>query len=78
VCHGFRLTKRDDYFWVSFDQPLLNRAVFLAAARAVLKNCSNLKLNHHREIRLAQIHVTPCMIVKILKISEGMLPFNCE
>jgi len=36
VCLGFRLRKREDYFWVDFDH-FFNRAVFLEAAGAVLK-----------------------------------------
>jgi len=41
VCHGFILTKRDDYFWVNF---------WIGAARAVSKIGSSLNPSHHQEI----------------------------
>jgi len=49
VCHGFKLTEQDDYFWVNlFDH--FNWALFLEAAGAVLKIGLSLKPNHHQEI----------------------------
>ncbi len=42
VCHGFRLMKQDDYFWVDFDH--------LDAAWAELQIGLSLKPNHHWEI----------------------------
>jgi len=49
VWHGFRLTKRDDYFLNQF-WPLLNQAVFWVATGAVCKIGLSLKPKHHWEI----------------------------
>ena len=46
VCHGFRITKRDYYFW-----PFLKKASFFMAAKTVAKMDSSLKPNHHNQIQ---------------------------
>jgi len=61
VKYGFRLTNR--LFWAQF-WPLLNRAVFLEAAGAVLKIGSSLKANHHWEIQ-SQICQTFCKTLRV-------------
>ena len=59
VCHRFRLTQQDDYFWVNFG-PFLKRVSFFEAAGAVLKIDLSLKPNHHVQFQLAQISETIC------------------
>jgi len=51
VCHGFRLTKCDDWFWVDFDHFWSNCQFFEAAGSAV-KIGSSLKPNQHMQIYL--------------------------
>jgi len=56
--HGFRLTKRDDYFGSILTT--FKSSSILEAAGAVLKIGLSLKLNHYRESLLDQICETLC------------------
>ena len=71
VCHGFRLTKLEDYF----ESPLttFEAIVTFEAARAVVEFDSSLKPNHHiknfSEVKLEQICETHC--TKCAKYSDS-------
>ena len=49
VCQGFRLTKQNDYFLITFDY-FLNEVSIFEAAGAVAKIDSSPKLNHHNQV----------------------------
>lgn len=49
VCHWFRLTSRENYFWVNFDQFWID-CRFFEAAGAVVKIVSSLKPNQRKQI----------------------------
>ena len=59
VCHGFRLTKRDDYFWVTFDH-FWSKHHFFEAAGALVEISSSLQSSNHNQVKLAQIRETHC------------------
>ncbi len=50
VCHRFRLTKQDDYFWLNFDQFWSESHIW-----GRLGNTLYLKLNHHYKVSVVSL-----------------------
>ena len=58
VCRGYRLMKRDDYFWVNSDH-FWSKHHFFEAAGAVVEISSSLWIINFNQVKLAQILGTP-------------------
>jgi len=61
VCHRFRLTKQDDYFWVIFGHSWSKRH-FLRQVWQCQKIGLSRKLNHQNKVKLVLIYETLCWI----------------
>ncbi len=61
VCHGFRITKLDDYFWVTFDLFWSKRCFWSNWGNGKLESDSSLKPNNHNQVQLVQICQTLSM-----------------
>ena len=65
VCHGFRFTTRDDYYWVDLDH-FWSKHRFFEAAGAVVEISLGLQSSNRNQVKLAQICETHCRIIILI------------
>ena len=79
MCHVFRITNRDDCYWVTFDH-FRNNRLFWAAGEAA-KIVLSLKPNHYitisnfNQVKLVQIPATLCSTKNKLSFFAASIPF---